>query len=192
MRKDWERQKEKLFEELGRHQASGSTQSFDATPRRKGAGGGFDRGVRFGPRWAGGLVADLSFPLQSPAVPAPSAGSSLQMHSRMMRYDRVVRRLNDFRKEGYAFGLVSALGEASAGTAGDSVSLLLFQAFSHVVDAPIARRNPHRPPRPSASSLASSTRRTSSTASSSVPLLTSANTPRPTSPRTRRGRQLLD
>lgn len=46
MRKDWERQKEKLFEELGRHQASGSTQSFEATPRRKGAGGGYDRGVR--------------------------------------------------------------------------------------------------------------------------------------------------
>lgn len=48
------------------------------------------------------------------------------MHSRMMRYDRVIRRLNDFRKEGYAFGLVSALGEASVGaTASDSVSLVL-------------------------------------------------------------------
>lgn len=47
MRKDWERQKEKLFEELGRHQAGGSTQSFEATPRRKGAGGGYDRGVRY-------------------------------------------------------------------------------------------------------------------------------------------------
>lgn len=44
MRRDWERQKEKLFEELGRHQASGSAQ-VDSTPRRKGAGGGFDRGV---------------------------------------------------------------------------------------------------------------------------------------------------
>lgn len=43
------------------------------------------------------------------------------MHSRMMRYDRVIRRLNDFRKEGYAFGLVSQLGEASVGAAGDSV-----------------------------------------------------------------------
>ncbi|ORY89113.1 NIC-domain-containing protein [Leucosporidium creatinivorum] len=109
MRKDWERQKEKLFEELGRHQASGSSQTLESTPRRKGAGGGFDRG--------------------SPAVPAPSAGSSLQMHSRMMRYDRVVRRLNDFRKEGYAFGLVSALGEASAGTAGDSKSAQTTETF---------------------------------------------------------------
>lgn len=44
------------------------------------------------------------------------------MHSKMMRYDRVIRRLNDFRKEGFAFGLVSALGEASVATsAGDSV-----------------------------------------------------------------------
>lgn len=46
------------------------------------------------------------------------------MHSKMMRYDRIIRRLNEFRKEGFAFGLVSALGEASIGsTAGDSVSL---------------------------------------------------------------------
>ena len=44
------------------------------------------------------------------------------MHSKMMRYDRVIRRLNEFRKEGFAFGLVSALGEASIGSsAGDSV-----------------------------------------------------------------------
>lgn len=44
------------------------------------------------------------------------------MHAKMMRYDRVIRRLNEFRKEGYAFGLVNALGEASVGTAaGDAV-----------------------------------------------------------------------
>lgn len=43
----------------------------------------------------------------------------------MMRYDRVVRRLNEFRKEGYAFGVVSAFGEASVGAAsGDTVRLI--------------------------------------------------------------------
>lgn len=40
MRRDWERQKEKLFEELGRHQASGAVDSS----RRK--VGGFERNVR--------------------------------------------------------------------------------------------------------------------------------------------------
>ncbi|KAI5474853.1 nuclear pore complex protein Nup93, partial [Pseudohyphozyma bogoriensis] len=99
MRKEWEKQKEKLFEELGRHQAGPSSGAAIETPRRKGAGGGFDRGL--------------------PTTPVASATSSLQMHSRMMRYDRVIRRLNDYRKEGYSFGLVSALGEASVGTSGD-------------------------------------------------------------------------
>lgn len=44
MRKDWERQKDKLFEELGRHQhqAAGPGE----TPRRKGTGAGYDRTVR--------------------------------------------------------------------------------------------------------------------------------------------------
>lgn len=55
------------------------------------------------------------------SAPPLSAASSLQMNSRMMRYDRVVRRLNEFRKQGYAFGLISALGEASIGSAADSV-----------------------------------------------------------------------
>lgn len=128
MRKGWERQKEKLFEELGRHQAGGGVGGLggeEGTPRRKtGAGGGYDRGVRF-------LASSSLFspssgraltPLggQSPITPAPSANSSLQMHSRMMRYDRVIRRLNEFRKEGYAFGLTAALGEASA-AGGDAV-----------------------------------------------------------------------
>lgn len=46
------------------------------------------------------------------------------MHTRMMRYDRVVRKLNDYRKQGYAFGLISQFGEASAGSAADPVRLL--------------------------------------------------------------------
>ncbi|GAA6062838.1 hypothetical protein JCM10212_001844 [Sporobolomyces blumeae] len=112
MRRDWEKQKERLFEELGRHHAgtsaaaaaggAGAAPASDfETPRRKLAATGFERG--------------------SPATPLPSASSSLQMHSKMMRYDRVIRRLNEFRKEGYAFGLVSSLGEASVGTtSGDS------------------------------------------------------------------------
>jgi nuclear pore complex protein Nup93 len=43
------------------------------------------------------------------------------MNSRMMRYDRVIRRLNEFRKQGYAFGLIASFGEASIGAATDSV-----------------------------------------------------------------------
>jgi hypothetical protein len=46
MRRNWESQKEKLFEELGRHQPSeGQGQGSLETPRKKGSGGGFDRTV---------------------------------------------------------------------------------------------------------------------------------------------------
>ncbi|GAA6021747.1 hypothetical protein JCM10207_008563 [Rhodosporidiobolus poonsookiae] len=105
MRRDWDRQKEKLFEELGRHQGPMGT-GDGATPRR--GAGAFERGSPITPH-------PSSLPSSAPGT------SSLQMHSKMMRYDRVVRRLNDFRKEGFAFGLVHALGEASVGgTQGDS------------------------------------------------------------------------
>ncbi|KAM0790861.1 hypothetical protein ACM66B_004702 [Microbotryomycetes sp. NB124-2] len=126
IRRDWDKQKEKLFEELGRHQAITSSTTSGAaaadksfghdSPRRKGLGGGHDRG--------------------SPLVAMPSASSSLQMHSRMMRYDKVIRRLNEFRKEGYAFGLVSSLGEASAATSGDSKTIQTTESWrllSHIV-----------------------------------------------------------
>ncbi|GAA5897343.1 linker nucleoporin NIC96 [Sporobolomyces salmoneus] len=90
-RNNWEKQKEKLFEELGRHQIN--TNETPAAKKHKGASKDFERG--------------------SPSTPQLGANSSLQMHSKMMRYDLVIRKLNQFRREGYAFGLVSALGEAS-------------------------------------------------------------------------------
>ncbi|GAA5992093.1 hypothetical protein JCM11641_002537 [Rhodosporidiobolus odoratus] len=102
MRRDWEKQKEKLFEELGRHQLL-SAGGAEGTPKRAGRKG-FD---------TGSPVAPLSSSFSTPGT----SGGSLQMHAKMMRYDRVIRRLNEFRKEGYAFGLVNALGEASVGTA---------------------------------------------------------------------------
>lgn len=45
MRQEWEKQKASLFEELGRHQAGTLASGSTDTPRRKGAGGGFDRNV---------------------------------------------------------------------------------------------------------------------------------------------------
>ncbi|BGP18714.1 hypothetical protein JCM10213_009192 [Rhodosporidiobolus nylandii] len=106
MRRDWEKQKERLFEELGRHQPLSAQQ--EGTPKRQRTG--FEKGSPHAP---------LSSSLSTPAT----GQSSLQMHAKMMRYDRVVRRLNEFRKEGFAFGLVNALGEASVGSgAGDSRS----------------------------------------------------------------------
>ncbi|GAA5823921.1 hypothetical protein JCM11251_003347 [Rhodosporidiobolus azoricus] len=118
MRRDWERQKEKLFEELGRHQplASGAS-GMKETPRK--GRGGFEAG-------------SPSAPLSSTPASSSAGQGSLQMHAKMMRYDRVIRRLNDFRKEGFAFGLINALGEASVGggSAADARSTQLTDAYS--------------------------------------------------------------
>lgn len=45
---------------------------------------------------------------------------SLQMHSKMMRYDQTISRLNKFRLESYSFGLISSLLEASISTSNSS------------------------------------------------------------------------
>ncbi|SCZ89311.1 BZ3500_MvSof-1268-A1-R1_Chr1-1g01098 [Microbotryum saponariae] len=116
IRHDWERQKENLFDELGRHQpgyASGSSSTAPATSSTPKRG-----------------LAPFAQHRASPLAPLPSSSTaggnnpsgSLQMHSRMMRYDRVVRRLNEFRKQGFAFALVSAFGEASIGVGANTTT----------------------------------------------------------------------
>lgn len=94
MRRDWNKQKERLFDELGRHQPSTSQVSSATTTTRK-------RGAL-------------------PEQQQQQVTGSLQMHAKMMRYDTVVHRLNDYRRQGYAFALSSALTEASAATGSTS------------------------------------------------------------------------
>lgn len=135
-----------------------------------------------------GPAADQNSPLQSTVGASfPPSGGSLQMHSKMMRYDRVVRRLNEFRKEGFAFGLVSALGEASIGTsAGDSVGHKRTRLLTFSTDADYHSSARPKRPRPGASCRTSSASGTSSTASSSAPPSKSASMLARTSCPTRR------
>lgn len=60
------------------------------------------------------------------------------MHSKMMKYDRVIRKLNEYRKQGYSFGLINSFGEASiSSTSGDSVSIpfCLYRSNQEKLDA---------------------------------------------------------
>lgn len=102
MRKEWEKQKELVFEELGRHAPAASTstslvQSSSALTK------GIGRDTGYG---------DLS---SSPVRHAQSGSSQLQMHPRMMRYGIVTQKLNDHRKQDIPFGIVDAYAEASTG-----------------------------------------------------------------------------
>jgi nuclear pore complex protein Nup93 len=112
MRKDWEKQKELVFEELGRHAPSASTStSIVSAPAglRKSLG----RDAGFG---------DIS---SSPSRYSQPGGSQLQMHPKMMRYGIVTQKLNNYRKQDIPFGVVNAYMEASTGgsSGNDTVSL---------------------------------------------------------------------
>lgn len=185
MRRDWEKQKEKLFEELGRHQPAAGPST--ETPRRGGSGAsGFERGVS--PAFVRFPAMSLTTLVQSPMTPLSATSGSLQMHSKMMRYDRVIRRLNEFRKEGYAFGLVSALGEASIGTsASDSVRLALYPLTQSLPDLSVHSVPPRRP-KHGVFSRTSFKNAMFSTASSSGRRCKSASMPRRTCLRIRRAR----
>jgi len=54
------------------------------------------------------------------------------MHAKMMRYDRVVRRLNEYRKDGFNFALAHALAEAatSGSAAADSKAVQTADTYS--------------------------------------------------------------
>lgn len=114
------------------------------------------------------------------------------MHSKMMRYDRVIRRLNEFRKEGFAFGLVSALGEASIGSsAGDSVRGYGDEHYfpgRELTLMTVLRSARLRRPRRGGSCRTSFANVTSSTANSSARLCRSGSTRRATCLRTRRAK----
>lgn len=61
---------------------------------------------------------------QSPKVApvgAKNGASGLQMHSLMMRYDTVVKKLNEYRKGGVGYGLIERFMEASKGVGTDVV-----------------------------------------------------------------------
>ncbi|KAL7008453.1 nuclear pore complex subunit [Cystobasidiomycetes sp. EMM_F5] len=103
MRRDWEKQKELVFEELGRHAASSnSTDNTLSSSRSASSRKGF----------AGKDTFDF--------VSIPKNGS--QMRPKQVKYSTAVRRMNDYRKQGSPVGVVDIL--ASAGTAGqvDAVS----------------------------------------------------------------------
>lgn len=110
MRKDWEKQKELVFEELGRHAPSASTSNSIAPTSglRKSLG----RDTGFG---------EVS---SSPSRHMQTGVSQLQLHPKMMRYGLVTQKLNNYRKQDIPFGIINAYMDASIGgsAANDTVS----------------------------------------------------------------------
>ncbi|KAK0555403.1 nuclear pore complex subunit [Tilletia horrida] len=111
--RDWERQKRKIFEELGQYQPmatddvpeSGST-SERFRPRRSGGGGDEAMGV------------------------TPSA--NLAMHGRMMQYDLVVQRLNQARLEKTSYPVARAFLEVVQNFGYDAKNTPLIEAWQVV------------------------------------------------------------
>jgi nuclear pore complex protein Nup93 len=112
MRREWEKQKELVFEELGRHAPVASSSSGTS------ANGSLTRS----------LTRDTGFgdASMSSARPVQHGNSHLQMHPKMMRYGMTTHKLNDYRKQGIPFGIVNAYmtSGTSGSSATDAVSLV--------------------------------------------------------------------
>ncbi|KAH9822442.1 Nup93/Nic96-domain-containing protein [Melampsora americana] len=118
LRQNWEQQKELLFEELGRHQpSSNQTDMFfgsnsihhhnslemgnSYTDRRRPGSRTFSvEGTTFGGS-------------QLPNTRSGTNLASLDMHGKMMRYDQVVIKLNERRRQNTQFPIIHAFQQAS-------------------------------------------------------------------------------
>lgn len=139
MHRDWERQKEAVFDELGRHSVGALAGPSGSAPLRTSSSTSVVTGVVSS---GGGLKRSLgsrddNFESSSSSSHrrALAPGSQLQMHSRMMRYDRVTTQLNQHRKNGFAFGLASAYAQAgtSEADAADSVRVASCCAYESLL-----------------------------------------------------------
>ncbi|KAL4399838.1 nuclear pore complex subunit [Malassezia pachydermatis] len=90
LHRDWQAQKQRILDELGQHRGSeDAASSSTATLRRS--------------------VSHVSG--ASTSVAAPSSEASLAQHSRMIRYDAVIARLNRARLDGESLPLIHAFME---------------------------------------------------------------------------------
>ncbi|KAK0531229.1 nuclear pore complex subunit [Tilletia horrida] len=110
-RRDWERQKVKIFEELGRYQPMATDESETQASVE-----------RFRPQKAGGDTVM--------SMPAPSA--NLAMHSRMMQYDVVIQQLNQARLERTTFPISRAFLDVVQNFGLDAKTMPLFEAWQAV------------------------------------------------------------
>ncbi|EGG02530.1 uncharacterized protein MELLADRAFT_22892, partial [Melampsora larici-populina 98AG31] len=107
LRLNWEQQKEILFEELGRHQPSSNHKSTPSSSpehlnRRSGSRTFSIEGTTFG-------GSQLTNPTTRNGTNLPS----LDMHGKMMRYDQVVIKLNERRRQNIQFPIIHAFQQAS-------------------------------------------------------------------------------
>ncbi len=100
MHRNWEKQKQKIMDEFG---------SFSGS-----AGGSADAGLRGSRRSLGGQAAGGADTSAFGAAGSSGAGGYriLQMHSKMMRYDLIVQKLNEARLNSQPFPLAHAYLEA--------------------------------------------------------------------------------
>ncbi|KAE8233911.1 hypothetical protein CF326_g1051 [Tilletia indica] len=110
--RDWERQKRKIFEELGQYQPMATDEGeTDAAAER------------FRPRKSGG---------GDDAMSGPTPSANLVMHSRMMQYDVVVQRLNQARLENTSFPVARAFLDVVHNFGLDAKNMPLFEAWQAV------------------------------------------------------------
>lgn len=113
MHRDWERQKRKIFEELGQHQpASAAGRDADLDTSASGFG-----------------ASTSAHTLPSSSSTMLGSNATSQMHGKMARYLMVVSRLNSSRLEGYNLALAHAFIDAISGLGEESKNKELVESW---------------------------------------------------------------
>ena len=103
MFRDWEKQKQSIFEELGRHHPALLSNSEDpsssSSPHRK-----LRKSTGYGSN-----PTSASYLNQAASL---GPGSELALHTKMMKYDTVIARLNECRKSNTSIGILTLLSDA--------------------------------------------------------------------------------
>ena len=103
MHRDWERQKRKILDELGQHQASSASASIADRSAADLTAAASTSAYTLSQSTGAGTGAGAG---------ALGTGSMSQMHAKMVRYQTVVSRLNASRLEGYSLAVAHAFMDA--------------------------------------------------------------------------------
>lgn len=106
MHRDWQRQKRKIFEELGQHQPSSGRDTDD--------------------------VSRSGFGASTSAHTLPTSSVNSQLHGKMARYEMVVSRLNSSRLDGYKLALAHAFIDALSNLGQDAKNKELQESWKAI------------------------------------------------------------
>ena len=143
MMRDWEKKKMQIFDELARHHPalvadSDTAMGDDSTSGHApgGSGSPLRNSSRSGRRVSTGYGSAFGSSAQSNAAAPQSstaeAGNDLHLHTKSMKYEQAVARINAYRKEGLPVGVLTLLANAAATAGSNDVRVVISSVMAEL------------------------------------------------------------